>query len=298
MDHGSMDHRVVPASRGLAWLRQAVGMLEHSPRGLAQVASAYVLIRFLPAMVPAQNLQFVLTIGLLLAGPALAAGLLFAIGEVQAGRPVALGHLFEGLRRPGVRVQLLVLGFFVLTETLLMALSVQRIIGPEHMKTLMLLMQQKLAPDSAAAHAAAVPIDSPAAQAAMASMFKAMLAAFAIGLVLWTGLFFSVPRVMFDGRPGLLAIFESFGVCASNILPMFVYVLAMAVAGFVLLIALAIVSAVMGALGKIGALLFVPVFVAAMVAGFIVAYSGNFLAWRDVFGRPGDGGPPQAGIMV
>ncbi|HTA64953.1 MAG TPA: BPSS1780 family membrane protein [Xanthomonadaceae bacterium] len=284
-----MEHRVAPAGRGLAWLRQAIGMLDRNPRGLIQIACAYVLIEFVPNLLVGAlpDLAFAFSILLLLLGPALMAGLLHAIDQADAGHPLSPLQLFEGLRRPGVRAQLLVLGVFMLVEVVLIGLLVQRVLGPGNWNVLLQVANQQIKPDSPAAQAAAIP------------MLKAMMAALAVGFFLLTGLFFAVPRVMFDGRGAATSVVESFVACAANVLPLTVYGLLLIVGLFAMGVVLGIVAAVLGLFGAVGQLLIVPVIVAMGVLWLLVSASGNYLAWREVFGRSGAGKPPpRAGILV
>ncbi len=288
MDHDPPEHRDVPGGRGFAWVRHALATLAANPRGLVQVAAASLLLRWLPMMVLAfQPLAAVLMLALAALGPALRAGLLFAAAEHDAGRPVGVRHLFEGLRRPGVRTQLLVLGGFALMEFVVMQLAAQRIIGPEHLHALQQLAREQIKPDSPAVKAAVVPC------------FKALLAMGASYLLLWCGLFFAVPRVLFDERPGLNALGDSYEACWRQVLPVCAFVLGMAAVVFALTIGLAVLATFLGLLGGLGALLFVPMVVAAMVAFEVIAAVANWLAWREIFGGAGASAPPpRAGIVV
>jgi hypothetical protein len=283
-----MDFRVAAPGRGLAWFQQAIRMLDRNPRGLIQVAAFYVLLHLAPNLlefVPA--LMTALSVVLLLLYPALLGGLMYAISEADAGRPIASSMLFEGLRRPGVRGQLLVLGTFTLLAILLIALSASRIVDEQSATVLKQVLNQKLQ------------ADSPAAQAAFVPLFKAMTAAAAILFVLFAGLFFAIPRVMFDARAAAPALLESFIACAANVLSLTVFGLMFFAAGFMLSVAFSILAAILAALGQVGSVLSMVAMVALVMVWTLVTASGNFLAWREVFGRSAtDYAPPQAGIIV
>jgi hypothetical protein len=283
-----MEFRIAAPGQGLAWFRGAIRMIDRNPRGLIQVTSAFVLIALVPDLLGAiPAVSAALSLLLLLLGQALTAGLLHAIDEASAGRPVVLAQLFEGLRRPGVRVQLVLLGVFALVAMLLIVLSLQRTLSPQDMDVLVQVANQKIAPDSATA------------QAMAPHLLKAMMAGVAIAFVLLAGLFFAVPRVMFDGRGAIAAIVESFVACAANVLPLTVYGLLLAAAAFAMGLVMAFVAAIFGLFGQLGALLFVPVFAAMMMFALFVNASGNYLAWRAVFGRADAGtSAPQTGIIV
>lgn len=201
--------------------------------------------------------------------------------------PIASVLLFEGLRRPGVRGQLLMLGAFTLLAMLLIVFSARNIIDVRSAKVLGQLLNQTLQPDSPALQAAAVPL------------FKAMMAAAVILFVLLTGLFFSIPRVMFDGRSAATALAESFVACAANVLSLTVFGLLFFAAGFMLFVAFSILAAVLGTFGQVGSVLLMVVMVATMMIWVLITTSGNYLAWREVFGRTAmDPSPPQGGIIV
>ena len=283
-----MEFRIAAPGQGLAWFRGAIRMIDRNPRGLIQVTSAFVLIALVPDLLGAiPVVSGALSLLLLLLGQALMAGLLHAIDEANAGRPVVVAQLFEGMRRPGVRAQLVLLGIFAMVAMILIVLSLQRTLSPQDMDVFVQLANQKITPDSAAA------------QAMAPHLLKAMVAGVAIVFVLLAGLFFAVPRVMFDGRSAVAAIVESFIACAANVLPLTVYGLLLAAAAFGLGLVMAFVAAIFGLFGQIGAVLFVPVFAAMMMLALLVNASGNYLAWRTVFGHSGDGPQsPQAGIIV
>jgi hypothetical protein len=283
-----MDFRVVPAGRGLAWFQQAIRALDANPRRLIQIASVYVLIQLMPnllANIP--ELKLAVSAALLVLGPALSAGLMYAVSEAHAGRAVSVGQLFEGLRRPGARTQLLVLGMIWLVAALGMAYCFQHILGTGAAQVMLDLADQKIKPDSPAVQALAVP------------MLKGMLAVMAILFVLLIGLFFAVPRVMFDGRNALASVAESFAACASNIVPMLVYALLLMAAAFAATVGLAIVAGILGLLGQIGALLLAAVFLIVAMFALLIGASGNYQAWHEVFGRTDDSAtPPQAEILA
>jgi len=287
MESSDHEHHAVPAGRGLAWFQHAMRAFERSPRGLVQVASLYVLLVFAQQMLAGvPGIPAVLVLSLSLFGPALTAGVMHAVDLAQSGRPVAASDLFEGLRRPGVRTQLLVLGLFATVNAAIAVMAFRRVLGPEGLKVLELLAKHAIKPDSAQAQALALPL------------LKAAMAASAVFLFVWAGLFFSVPRVMFDGRNALLSIYDSIVAVLANALPMIAYVLLWCGAGFVFLIASSLVLALLSLLGPLGEMLYLLLLFATMVALVVVAATGNFLAFREVFLRSGEAPPPQAGIIV
>lgn len=282
-----MDFRTAPPSRGLAWFQSSLRMLDKNPRGLLSITLVFVLLDQLPNLfyaVPAAS--GLLSMLVLLSFPALWGGMLHAIGEAKAGRPVSPLQLFEGLRRPGARAQLLLLGVLVLGAMLLVALAFQRILGAQDIAVLMKLAAQTLAPDSAQV------------QQMLTPLLHAVMAAAVILFVLLSGLFFAVPRVMFDGRGAFGAFAESIRACAANVLSLTVYGLVYMFAGFVVFVALLIVGAVLGLLGTVGTLLFFAIAIAAWVLLLLVNGAGNYLAWEEVFAHVDAGTPTITGIAA
>ncbi|HEV2607470.1 MAG TPA: BPSS1780 family membrane protein [Xanthomonadaceae bacterium] len=282
-----MDFRSTPAGHGLAWFQAALRMLDKNPRGLLGLSLFFVLIQMAPnLLVTNPTLSIALSVLSLLLGPALFAGVLYAIGEADAGRPVMSSQIFEGLRRPGVRAQLLLLGVLQVLALFLVVLAAQRIFGADNLAILMKVMEQKIAPDSAEAQRIAAPL------------LQTMMVAVVILFVLLSGMFFAVPRVLFDGRKALGAFSESIMACATNVLSLTVYGLVLVGVMMVVCVAVMIVAAICGLFGKVGSFLFLAVLIAVCAVWLVVSSAGNYLAWRDVFGHQdaGAGAPPITGI--
>lgn len=282
-----MSFRIAPAGRGLAWFQSSLRMLDKNPRGLLAVTLLLVLLDQVPNLFYASpSVSGPMSVLVLLTFPALWGGLLYAIGEANAGRPVSPKQLFEGLRRPGARGQLLWLGVLVMVAMVLVALAFQRILGAQNIAILMRVAAQTLAPDSAEARQIGLPL------------LRALMVALVIVIVLLAGLFFAVPRVLFDGRGAFGAFAESIRACAANALSLTVFGLVYMFAGFVVFVAMVIVGAVLGLLGTVGTLLFFAIAIAAWVLLLLVNGAGNYLAWEEVFAHVGAGPPTITGIAA
>ncbi len=282
-----MHFRTAPPSRGLAWFQSSLRMLDRNPRGLLAVTLLFVLLDQSPNLfyaIPA--VSGLMSMLVLLTFPALWGGLLYAIGEANAGRPVSPRQLFEGLRRPDARVQLLLLGALVMAAMLLVALAFERILGNANIAILMNLAQQKIQPDS------------PEVQQMLTPLMHALMVAAVILFVLLSGLFFAVPRVLFDGRGAFGAFAESIRACAANVLSLTVYGLVYMFAGFVVFVAMVIVGALLELLGTVGTLLFFSIVIAAWVLLLLVNGAGNYLAWAEVFAHVDAGTPTVTGIAA
>lgn len=283
-----MDFRIAPAGQGVKWFQGAVRMLDKNPRGLLAVTLLLALLDQVPNLLASvQSLSLVLSVLLILCGPALLGGVMFAIAEADAGRPVSPMHLFEGLRRPGARGPLLLLGVFGLLALTLLGVAAQRILGADNLTILMQVAEQKLAPQD-------VPMEK-----LVGPLMQTLTVAAAVLFVLLAGWFFAVPRVLFDGRRAFAAFGESMLACAANVLSLTVYGLLLVAASFLIGLALAILAVVFGLFGKAGGVLLGIVMIAVYTVVMVVSASGNYLAWREVFGRDdADDASAPGGIVV
>lgn len=286
-----MDYKVAAPSRGLAWFQGGVRMLDRNPRGLLAVALGLVLLNQLPGlfMQSQQEAWLGLLVLLALFTPTLLGGLFTAIDAASEGQPVGLAQLFAGLRRPGVRGQLIVLGVVMLCVWALLAVAAYRIVGEDNLRTFQHLIETNAKPDS------------PEMQAIILPFLKVVGLAVAVLFVLMAAMYFAVPRVLFDGRNALAALGESLLACAANVLALFVYGVVLLAVAFVAAIVISIVFAFLHLLGNVGALLQQGLMIAFTVVWMLVSTSANYLAWREVFGRTETTStqpPPRAGVVL
>jgi len=273
----------------MGWFRSAIGMIDKNPRGLLLTTLLFILIWQLPNLFSAiPSLAGVAMLILLLISPVLWGGLMHAVFEADAGRRVSPMQLFEGFRRPGVLLPLLLLGVLTVLAILILGYAAQSILGPENIAILQKIAAQQLAPQD-------VPMEQ-----LETPLLHYLLAAAAVLFVLLAGLFFAVPRVLFDHRPALTAFIESFAACAANVLSLTVYGVLLTVAVFVLLLVLGVVTLLLGVLGKLGAALGMLAYLGMLLLVLLVSAAGNYLAWREAFGHADDEtiSPPTAGIAV
>jgi hypothetical protein len=183
---------------------------------------------------------------------------------------------------------MLVLGSLTLLAIAILVVAAQSILGPENIAILQKIAAQQLAAQDVPMEQLAPPL------------FRLLMAAAVVLFVLLAGMFFAVPRVLFDRRPALAAFVESIACCAANVLPMTVYGLAAIVAGFALALVLGVVMLLLGVLGKLGAMLGVLVYLGLLILVLLVSAAGNYLAWREVFGhvQVDAGAPPMTGIAA
>lgn len=285
----SRHYVVVAAGRGLHWFQSAIGMIDKNPRSLLLTTLLFVVIGQLPNLFSAiPPLAVAAMLASVLLSPLLLGGLMHAIAEADAGRAVSPRLLFEGFRRPGALLPLLALGLLSVLAVLILVFAAQSILGAENIAILTKIASQQLAPQDAPMERLAPPL------------MRVLMVAAVVLFVLLAGLFFAVPRVLFDRRPALAAFVESIVACAANVLPLTVYGLALVVAGFVLALVFGVVTLLLGVLGKLGALLGMLVYLGMLLLVLLVSAAGNYLAWREVFGHADaqTSGPPSTGIVV
>ncbi|MBS0194090.1 MAG: hypothetical protein JSR34_07565 [Proteobacteria bacterium] len=286
-----MEYRIAAASRGVAWFQGGVRMLDRNPRGLLAVVLVLALINQIPGFflgrAPTVGVGLMIAFNLL--GPALLGGVFCAIDDAVRGRPVGLVHLFEALRRPGARAQLLVLGAVMLLVWALLGYAAWRILGMDNLRTLQDMVGQEVKPDD------------PRVQELMLPLLKMFGLAAAVLFVLLVALFFAVPRVLFDGRGALPALGESLAACAANVLPLLVYALVAVGVLLVAAVGLGIVAAFLHLLGSVGAFLQDLLMIGLAMIWTLISTSANYLAWREVFGHSDSAPsqpPPQAGVVL
>lgn len=285
----SRQYRVAAAASGLRWFRSAIGMLDKNPRGLLLTALVLAVIQQLPgwlSTVPV--LAAIAMLASLLFGPALHGGLMHAIAEADAGRPVSPMQLFEGFRRRGALMPLLVLGLLMLMGFSLLGYAWHSILGAENIAILQKIAAQQLTPQNAPIEQLAPPL------------MRFLLVAAVVLFVLLAGMFFAVPRVLFDRRRPLAAFVESIVACAANVLSLTVYGLVAIAAVFVLVLVFGVLTLLLGVLGKLGAALGMLVYLGVLMLALLVSAAGNYLAWREVFGHADieTTAPPTTGIAV
>lgn len=284
----SREFRIVKAARGMHWFRAAIGMIDKNPRGLLLTTLLFIVIWQLPNVFSASPaLAAVATLVLLLISPALWGGVMQAIAQADAGRTVSPLQLFEGFHH-GVLRPLLVLGLLTVLAILILGFAAQSILGAENIAILQKVAAQQLAPQDAPMEQLAPPL------------LRLLLLATVVLFVLFSGLLFAVPRVLFDRRPALAAFIESFAACAANVLPLAVWSIVLIAGAFALVLVLGVVLLLLGMLGKLGIALGMLVYLGMLLLALLISAAGNYLAWREVFGHADAdvGAAPTTGIAV
>lgn len=120
-----MKMRIVPASHGWLWIKQAFGIFRQSPLIWIALSVSVILLGAILGMIP-----FLGSLLFQLIAPALTAGLMLGCRAQQQGEELEIAHLFAGFKSHGA--QLVTIGGIYLTGMLLIA-AVVGLIGGEPM---------------------------------------------------------------------------------------------------------------------------------------------------------------------
>ena len=206
-----MESRSVPAIRGWRWILEGSRLFAAEPRGwFAIVATLFVAFK-LSTLIPFIGPLLALVFFLLL--PLFIAGLMQACRGMEHGQPLRVTYLLSGFQRNAGA--LITLGGVSLVGNLLTIVIINKL-GGEAMLTI-----AKLAPQAATDKTV---VDS-LRQAVLAAT-RATLTGLAISLPLTMALWFSPMLVYFRGMRAPAALVASLVACWRNMLPMFVYGLA------------------------------------------------------------------------
>lgn len=201
-----MEVRTLPLGAAGDWYRRGWRNFRAQPGHWIALVLLYAVIVLAAQLVPLLGPVLITFLA-----PALTAGLLEAARQGEAGYAVELRHLFAGLRRPGSRLGLLVLGSLLLAWTLA-------------------LVAAYLAAAAALSLDPGAPAPGRAAPPAAALAGLGLLAA---GLAAALALFFAVPLVHFGRAPVFAALAASLLACLRNLPPLAVYGVSYAVLAFI-----------------------------------------------------------------
>ncbi|SCY22807.1 BPSS1780 family membrane protein [Thiohalorhabdus denitrificans] len=223
--------RGVAVGRGWGWIREAYGLFKRQPALWVLLPLTFMLIQMGLSMVPLVNILAAFL------GVLLMAGMYFAADQTANDADAAFPDLFVGFRENTLRL----LGV-ALVHSLGTILAVGMSLFPA------------LASGTGAGLDQAGTSPGPVALLFPLAMFAIMIP---IAMATW----FATPLVILEDVKVLPALRMSFMACLRNILPMFVYGLAL------------------GALFFLGAL---PLFLGLLVV-FPVAILSSYTAYRDIF---------------
>ena len=296
-----MTTRALGPGAGIAWLKQAVNLGRNNPKAVFGGAALLLLAVMVlaiglsvvvgllqaaltPGPTGAMGLMLVVMVPVLLLLAALMVGYLRLIDAVESGRDARASDVFAALRDTGTSLR--AIGFVVLLAIVQNVLIVALVgllakgVGSWYVQNMQASM-------------------SGAAQAPMTSLPDGFGIAFIVVLVI--SLFGYAVQAIGLGQIALRrnsigsALADGVSGAAKNLLPLLVLALVVVAACIVLVLAIGLLAALIGVLAKIAGLwlavlLGVPLYIAAVVAMYVVMFGVMYALWRDV---SGDGEAPR-----
>lgn len=286
-----MTTRVVGPAKGWDWLMRAVNLGSQNAKALFGAAAWLMLIALVPTLVqmllqktmPESTamvgvvMGFTLLYSLIVMPPA-TAGLWRVIHAVETGAPVRAGAIFDGYRHNpgkmiGLSIVLLVLAILVLGGAL-------ALFGGHFLQGL-----EEFVVAAQSASATGKPQLPP-----LPDGFGTLL-----GLLVIFGLFFNGVYALSFGQAALggRGIGESIrdGIAGTfkNLLPLLVLMIVVLVAGLVAMVAVVLVMGLLAVVGGLihpaaAVLLIAPVYLALLVAIYVIAFGVMYYMWRDICG--------------
>jgi hypothetical protein len=297
----NMTTRALGPGAGIGWLKQAVNLGRNNPKAvfggavllllavLLLAIGLTVLVGLLQAALNpgpggSMALALVVMVPILLLLAALMVGYLRLIDAVENGRAARASDVFSAFRDTVTSVR--AIGFVVLLAVVQNVLIFALIglfakdVGTWYLQSMQASM-------------------SGATPAPMTSLPDGFYIAFVVMLVI--SLFGYAVQAIGLGQIALRrssigsALADGISGAAKNLLPLLVLAVVVAVAGFVLLLAVGLLVMLVGVLAKIAGawlavVLGVPLYLAALVAIYVVMFGVMYSVWRDV---SGDDAPPR-----
>jgi hypothetical protein len=281
------------ALAGFGWLRRAVHLGHRNARAVFGGAAFVVLMSLLPSLItlPMQwgtmrsggtpdtttmvAIMVISIVGSLLLVP-LVAGYLRVIDAAEQGRPARARDVFalyrqgEVLRLMGYGLAMLVV--YVAAFAIVLAVAGGGI-GQWYVQALGMQAGSQ-----------------PPALPGMPPHLGIAIALFAVLLLLIMGIYaISLGQVALGGRSVAGALADGVVGSLKNLLPLLVFAVSVTVAWIVVVIALVLVVGAVALLGKVVGVwltivLAVPLYIALMLAAFVVMFGAIYHLWRDVCG--------------
>lgn len=287
-----MTTRATGPGAGLRWLISAVNLGSRNAKAVFGAAALLIVMALVPTAVQlaigavAGNSPVVAVIGLVLSllysivvMPPLVGGFLRLIHRTESGTPVGATALFDMLRDTGDVLRMIGLTLLLLVVVLAVLVVFGLVLGADFLSGLMELMQQLEAAQGQAAPSISFP-DGLGTFIALGTL---------IGLFLNGVYTLSAGQVAIGGRPVFAAVGDGFVGTLKNLLPLLVLLLVVLVAGFLAMLAIGLVAALVGFIGTmihpvVGMLLIAPIYIALMIGIYVISFGVMYFMWRDICG--------------
>jgi len=291
-ENQGMTTRAVGPGKGWDWLMRAANLGSQNAKALFGAAALLMLIALVPTIVqlalqktmgesPAMvgvTMAFTLLYSIIAMPPAIA-GLLRVIHAVETGVPTQASAIFDGYRNGAGRM--IALSIVLMVLAILVLGGLLALFGGHFLQGLEEFVV--------------------AAQAASATPGKPQLPPLPdgfgtlIGLMLIFGLFFNGVYALSFGQAALgsrgvgEALRDGIAGTFKNLLPLLVLLVVVLVAGVVATIVVVLVMGLLAVIGglvhpALAVLLVTPVYLALLVAIYVVAFGVMYYMWRDICG--------------
>jgi len=266
-----MTPRRVGFRDGLAWLPTAASLVAGRLGPVAGIAALWLLVSMVAIAIPLAG-----QVALVLFTPMLTAGVLLAFDQIRRGLTTTPFVLFAGWKDPARRTGLLVIGAWSLLGSLLAAMILAGWLGsqlsPEQLESAMADPQQLAEALSGVSFGAGLAL----AMAAMSVVLAAM--------------YFSIPLIMFEGRPAVPSLIDSLRAVLLNWSAFAGFLLTVVLLALGIGIMLMVVLTVLGlALGSAGAMIGqVLILLLTMLVQVLMA-GAQYVAFRRVYGAGSSG---------
>lgn len=295
-----MTTRTMGPAAGWRWLLNAVNLGGGNPRAVLGGAVLLMLVALVPTVVQlvVQNglgiasvaatialLVLSLAYSLLVMGP-LSAGYLRLLQAGETGAPTRANAIFDIFNDRGTVARVIGVLVSLFAIVLVLMAAVMAVFGTEFFMQIAAVMEvlENQSPDSA-----------PALPPMPSGVGTLMGLAFILGMFLNGAYAIAMGQVALGGRGVRQALGDGLLGALRNLLPLLVLSIVGTVLGFVVLLVFGVVIGVLMLVGSLvhpalGMLLAAPVYLAMMVALYVVMFGIMYYIWRDVCG-----GQPDAG---
>lgn len=254
-----MQHRKIPAARGLYWCLEAWRLLRASPQPVFSMAMWLSLGMFLP------GLNFFVVILLTV----FYGGVISTLHKKHQGEKAWLGDFFNGFKSLARFLSLFMVGFPTVLLGIFAGSVLINALGPDMVQSL----AQANQPPSKELIEAVAPL-----------ILGVILKLLPVGIVIGWIIFLAVPRAMLDKRLGLLALWDAVRAIFTNIGALVLFSLCILIAAIVMSVLLAIPLALIGgASAAVAGVLqtFILIFISTL--GSALYLNAMYIAWRDIF---------------
>ena len=303
-----MQTKVKGPGAGWHWLVSAVNLGRHNPRALFGAAAMLMGLALLPSVLQvlvaevfgpgnptvAMVASAIVMVVFVVVFPLLMAGFLQIIHAAETGQPTRALALFDVFRDRGARARVIGIGMLLLLVSLVLLALVLGLAGRGVVAwyaEVFVLAQ------------ASTPGSTPAFPAMPEGIGRVM--ALMTLVAMFTGGIYSIGfgQVALNGRGVGEAFLDALVGTLKNVLPLLVLTLLGLIGMVLAALAIGIAVAFLVVLGglvspTLGIILAVPVYVAFLMAIYVVMFGVMYFIWRDVCGMPAASGPdlPVAGI--